>query len=70
VATPEPAFRTSLLPIFLARLQTLRAIAPGLSDLPKPVLNEVESLLERAEKLVVESMGRPISSEPDSAPEP
>jgi hypothetical protein len=69
VATPEPAFRTSLLPIFVARLQTLRAIAPGLSDLPQPDLNELQSLLERAEKLVMESMGR-ISSEPESAQKP
>jgi len=70
MAAPEPAFRTSLLPIFVARLQTLRAIVPGLRDLPKPDLNELQSLLERAEKLVTESMGRLSSSKPESAREP
>lgn len=64
MAAPEPAFQASLLPIFLARLQTLRAIAQGLSDLPRPDLNELQSLLDRAEKLATGSVGRPISSEP------
>ncbi len=52
----------SLLPIFLARLRTLMAIVPGLRDMSQPSLSELQSALERAEKLVLESMKGPISS--------
>jgi hypothetical protein len=51
-------FRTSLLPIFMTRLKILRAIAPGLRDLPSQTFNELQSLLERAEAVVRESVGR------------
>ena len=47
-------FRTSLIPIFASRLKTLRAIAPGLRDLPAPAFNELQSLLEKAEALIGE----------------
>jgi hypothetical protein len=67
MATAEPSFRTSLISIFIARLHALMAIAPTLSELPGPCLTELQSLLERAEKLIEESVGRPISSE--SAPD-
>lgn len=70
MATPAPAFRTSLLPIFIARLHLLMAIVPGLRELPGPCLNQLQSLLARAEKLIEESLGRPISFESESAPEP
>jgi hypothetical protein len=68
MATPEPEYQTSLIPIFVARLRLLKAIVPGLRDLPQPCLDELKSLLERAERLAEESVGRPVSSEPDSAP--
>lgn len=70
MATPAPAFRTSLIPIFVARLDLLRALVPGLRELPQPCLDELQSLLERAEKLIEESTGLPISSESKSAPQP
>jgi hypothetical protein len=57
------SFKTSLLPIFRSRLEALKAIAPALRELPQPRLNELKSLLERAEKLVVETMEGPSSSE-------
>jgi hypothetical protein len=57
MATPAPAFRSSLIPIFLARLDQLKAIAPGRHELPLPRLDELQSLLERAKKLVEESTG-------------
>jgi hypothetical protein len=57
MATAAPAFRTSLVPIFAARLHALMAIAPALRELPGPCLNELRSLLERAEKLIEESVG-------------
>jgi len=68
MAAPASAFRTSLIPIFIARLHLLMAIVPGLRELPRPCLDELQSLLERAENLIEESMGRPISAE--SVPEP
>ena len=70
MATAAPAFRTSLVPIFIARLHELMAIAPGLRELPQPTLHELQSLLERTKKLIEESMGRPIPSESESAHEP
>jgi hypothetical protein len=57
MATPASAFRTSLLPIFIARLHALMAIAPGLRELPRPCLNEVQSLLARTKELIEESVG-------------
>ena len=50
-------FRTSLIPIFASRSETLRAIAPGLRDLPAPAFDELQSLLERAEAVIRESVG-------------
>ena len=50
-------FRTSLIPIFASRLKTLRAIAPGLGDLPAPAFDELQSLLERAEAVIREPVG-------------
>ena len=70
MATAAPAFRTSLVPIFIARLHALMAIAPGLRELPQPTLHELQSLLERTKKLIEESMGRPISPESECTPEP
>jgi len=68
MATPAPALRTSLVPIFVARLDLLVAIVPGLRELPQPSLDELQSLLERAQELIRQSTGLPISSE--SAPKP
>jgi hypothetical protein len=48
---------TSLIPVFLARLKALRAIASGLRELPTPMLDELQSLLERVEALIEESVG-------------
>jgi hypothetical protein len=70
MATPAAALRTSLIPIFIARLDLLLAIVPGLRELPQPRLDELQSLLERAQRLVNESTGLPIASESESAPEP
>jgi hypothetical protein len=56
MATARPALETSLLPTFLTRLRLLTAIVPGLRDLPKASLDELQTLLRRAEKLIVESM--------------
>lgn len=70
MATPAPELRTSLIPIFVARLNTLMAIAPGLRELPQPRLDELQSLLERAQELVEQSTGLPISSKSESDPEP
>jgi hypothetical protein len=66
VASPAPSSELSLQPIFLTRLRLLMAIVPALGDLPPATVSELQSLLERAEKLVVESAERPIS--PDSGP--
>ena len=57
MASPAMDFRTSLLPIFMTRLKILRAIAPGLRDLPAQTFNELQSLLERAEAVIRESVG-------------
>ena len=62
MARPVMNFRTSLIPIFTARLKTLRAMAPGLRDLHRPAFDEVESLLARAEALIRESVG-PVPAE-------
>ena len=56
MASPAMDFRTSLLPIFITRLKILRAIAPGLHDLPPRAVDELQSLLERAEKVIRESV--------------
>jgi hypothetical protein len=68
MATPtqSPAAQLSLIPIFIARLDQLKAIASGLRELPQPRLDELQELLERAEKLVKERQGLAIGSE--SAP--
>lgn len=58
MASPALDFRTSLLPIFMTRLKILRAIAPGLRDLPSQTFNELQSLLERAEEVIRESVGQ------------
>jgi len=65
MATPTqaPAAQLSLKPIFIARLDQLKAIAPGLRELPQPRLDELQELLERAQKLVEESSGLPHASE-------
>ena len=62
MARPVMNFRTSLIPIFTARLKTLRAKAPGLRDLHRPAFDELESLLARAEALIRESVG-PVPAE-------
>jgi hypothetical protein len=62
MARPVMNFRTSLIPIFTARLKTLRAMAPGLRDLHRPAFDELESLLARAEALIRESVG-PVPAE-------
>lgn len=67
MAAPAPAFRVSLIPIFVARLRLLKALVPGLDDLPRPCVDELQSLLERAEKLIEASVDRPIWSESESA---
>jgi len=54
MASPGMDFRNSLIPIFVSRLKTLRAMAPGLRDLPAPAFNELQSLLERAEAVIRE----------------
>ena len=64
MATTAPSFDLSLLPIFLARLRLLMVIVPTLRELPEPRLNELRSLLDRAEKLIAESMEGLISSNP------
>jgi hypothetical protein len=65
MATPAPQFRTSLIPIFMARLRTLQAIASGLKELPQSSRSDLELLLKQAEKLVQDSVG-PIASETNS----
>jgi hypothetical protein len=70
MASPAPDLRLSLIPIFVARLHLLMAIVPGLRELPQPRLDELQSLLQRAEKLLEESAGRPVSSESQSTPAP
>jgi len=58
MASPALDFRTSLLPIFMTRLKILRAIAPGLRDLPSQTFNELQSLLERTEAVIRASVGQ------------
>jgi hypothetical protein len=70
MATSGPAPELSLIPIFIARLDQLKAIASGLRELPQPRLDELQSLLERAYELVKERTGQPITSESESDPEP
>jgi len=70
MASPAPDLRLSLVPIFIARLHLLMAIVPGLREVPRPCLDELQSLLERAEKLIEQSVRRPVSSEPESPAEP
>jgi hypothetical protein len=57
MATPTAEFRTSLIPIFMARLRTLQAIASGLNELPQSSRSDLELLLKQAEKLVQDSVG-------------
>ena len=57
MATSAPAPELSLIPIFIARLDQLKAIASGLRELPQPRLDELQSLLERAQELVEEKTG-------------
>jgi hypothetical protein len=54
MASSEPTPEISLIPIFLARLDQLKAIASGLRELPESRLEELQSLLEHAKKLVEE----------------
>jgi hypothetical protein len=63
--THAPTPQLSLIPIFIARLNTLMALVPGLRELPQPCLDELWSLLDRAQKLVEESTGLPSTSEPE-----
>jgi hypothetical protein len=65
MATPAPEFRTSLVPIFMARLRTLQAIASGLNELSQPLRADLESLLKQAEKLIEDSVG-PISDDAET----
>ena len=62
MASPAMDFRTSLIPIFMTRLKILRAMAPGLRDLPAPTFDELQSLLERVETIIRESVG-PVPAE-------
>ena len=70
MAASEPAFRTSVLPIFNARLHALMAIAPALRELPRRRVDELQSLLKRAEILIEESIARPTPSESEFPAEP
>jgi|HubBroStandDraft_1064217.scaffolds.fasta_scaffold214137_3 hypothetical protein len=54
MAGQVPAAQLSLKHIFIARLDQLKAIASGLSELPQERLNELQSLLERAHQSVQE----------------
>jgi hypothetical protein len=68
MATSVPAPELSLIPTFIARLDQLKAILPGLRELPKPRLDELQELLERAEKLVKERAGPAIAIGSEFAP--
>jgi hypothetical protein len=57
MATASLQFQTSLLPIFMTRLRTLRAIASGLVDLPEQTFKQIQFLLEQTEALIEESVG-------------
>jgi hypothetical protein len=56
MATPTQASvaQLSLKPIFISRLDQLKAIVSGLRELPQQRLDELQELLERAQKLVEE----------------
>lgn len=68
MATPARTLRSSLVPIFIARLNILMAIVPGLRELPQSHLDELRSLLERAQTLVEQAAGLPVTSESGSPP--
>jgi hypothetical protein len=68
MATSVPAPELSLIPIFIARLDQLKAIASGLRELPQPRLDELQSLLERAHELVNEQSGPSLESASESSP--
>ena len=68
MATSAPAPGLSLIPIFIARLDQLKAIASGLRELPQPRLDELQSLLGRAYDLVQDQTGLPVASDPESSP--
>jgi hypothetical protein len=53
-ATSAVAPEVSLIPIFIARLEQLKAIASGLRELPQLRFDELQSLPERAQELVEE----------------
>lgn len=55
MAAAAPGSQTSLVPIFIARL--LKAIVPGLTELPQSCLDELRSLCDRVEKAIAESVG-------------
>lgn len=57
MAASSLQFQTSLLPIFMTRLKTLRAIASGLVDLPEQTFQQVQFLLEKTEAVIEESVG-------------
>ena len=67
MATPARTLRSSLVPIFIARLNILMAIVPGLRELPQSHLDELRSLLERAQTLST-TAGLPVTSESGSPP--
>jgi hypothetical protein len=71
MATPTqaPIPQPSSIPIFIARLDQLKAIASGLRELPQSRLDELQSLLDRAYELVKNATRRPIAPENESAPE-
>jgi hypothetical protein len=68
MATSAPAPELSLIPIFIARLDQLKAIASGLRELPQPRLDELQSLLERAYELVNEGTELPTAPDSESSP--
>lgn len=57
MASSAPTPELSLIPIFIARLDQLKAIASGLRELPQSRLDELQLLLERAQELVGEKTG-------------
>jgi hypothetical protein len=67
MATSAPAPGLSLIPIFIARLDQLKAIASGLRELPQPRLDELQSILERAHELVNEPSEPPLASDSETS---
>jgi len=65
MATQATEFRTSLVPIFMARLRVLQAIASGLNELPQSSRSDLELLLKQAEKLLQDAVD-PIPLEKES----